>query len=98
MMLAAVVEGVDGDLMNLGNGDEISIAELATTLLGLMGNPIEAQLGALPERPVEVPRMFCDPSRARRLLGWTSSRSLRDGLLDTIDWYRAQRIRGAEPS
>lgn len=98
MLLAAVVEGVEGDLMNLGNGDEISIAELATTLLGLMGNPIEAQLGALPERPVEVPRMFCDPSRARRLLGWTSSRSLRDGLLDTIDWYRAQRIRSAEPS
>lgn len=98
MMLAAVVEGVEGDLMNVGNGHEISIAELATTILELMGNPIEAQLGALPERPVEVPRMFCDPSRARRLLGWRPSRPLRDGLSDTIDWYRAQRTRSAGPS
>lgn len=95
-LLAAVVPGIEGGLFNLGCEQEVSIAELATTILALLDDPVEAELGALPERPIEIPRMFCDATRAREQLGWAPRRSLRDGLADTILWYRAELARDPE--
>ena len=85
-----VVEGIEGELFNLGCGEEISMRDLATTILDLMGNPIEPQFGALPERPTEIWRMYCDSSRARERLGWEPHHSLRDGLEKTVRWYEAE--------
>lgn len=87
LLLAGVVDGIDGEILNLGGGEETSVADLAETVLDLMGNPIVAQLGALPERPVEVERMFGDASKAETLLGWKPDFTLREGLASTIDWY-----------
>ena len=89
-LLAGVVADIEGALLNLGCGQEVSIAELARTILDLMGDPVEAQLGALADRPIEIWRMYCDSTRARDLLGWTPRHSLRDGLTKTIDWYREE--------
>jgi nucleoside-diphosphate-sugar epimerase len=88
--VAAGTRGVPGRLYNLGCGQEVSMADLATTLLDLMGNPITAELGALPDRPTEIWRMHADATRARDELGWTPQVSLEDGLRRTIEWYRAE--------
>ena len=86
-VLAATTAGVEGEIMNLGCGEEISMRDVATMILDIMGNPIEARFGALPERPTEIMRMYCDSSKARTLLGWAPTHSLRDGLAKTIEWY-----------
>lgn len=91
LLLAAVADGVDGQVVNLGCGEETSIADVATSVLELMGDPIVARLGALPDRPGEIARLYCDPSKARALLGWSPARSLRDGLAETIEWYSSRR-------
>jgi dTDP-glucose 4,6-dehydratase len=96
IVLAGVVEGIDGELINIGCGTEVSIAELARTILTLMGDPIEPRLGALPDRANEIWRMFCDNTRARELLGWEPAHDLRSGLEKTIAWYRAEAA--ANPS
>jgi nucleoside-diphosphate-sugar epimerase len=90
---AATTDGVVGEVINLGCGQEISMRELAVTLLRLLGDPITPQFGALPERPTEIPRMWSDASKARELLGWTSQVSLEEGLQRTIDWYAAELSR-----
>jgi nucleoside-diphosphate-sugar epimerase len=87
---AGTVEGIDGQLFNLGCGEEISMRDLATEILNLLDNPIEPKFGALPERPTEIPRMFCDNTRAREVLGWTPRHTLQEGLQETIAWYRAE--------
>ncbi|MEY2430582.1 MAG: hypothetical protein QOC92_307 [Acidimicrobiaceae bacterium] len=87
---AGTVEGIDGQLFNLGCGEEISMRDLATEILDLLDNPIEPKFGALPERPTEIPRMFCDNTRAREVLGWTPRHTLQEGLQETIAWYRAE--------
>ena len=87
---AGTVEGIEGDLFNLGGGPEVSMAELATTILDLMGNPIDAGIGLLPDRPTEIWEMRSDSSKATEVLGLPPARSLRDGLEATIDWYRAE--------
>jgi nucleoside-diphosphate-sugar epimerase len=91
---ALEAEGVEGEVVNLGGGAETSIADLARTILRLMGDPIEADIGALPHRPTEIWRMCADASKAAQLLGWSSAVSLEDGLAATIDWYRHQLERG----
>jgi nucleoside-diphosphate-sugar epimerase len=87
---AATSDGVEGEIINLGCGEEISMRDVATTILDVMGNPIEARFGALPERPTEIMRMYCDSTKARTMLGWAPQHSLRDGLAKTIEWYRAE--------
>jgi len=69
------------------------MADLATTLLRLMGDPITAQLGALPDRPTEIWRMHADASRSRDELGWVPRISLEEGLRRTVDWYRNELTR-----
>lgn len=85
---AATADGVVGEVVNLGCGQEISMRELATTLLRLMGDPIAPEFGALPERPTEIRRMRADAGKARALLGWQSQVPLEEGLQRTVDWYR----------
>lgn len=83
----ATTEGIDGELFNLGGGDEVSMRDLATRILGLMGNPVEPEFGAMPERPTEIMRMYCDNSKVRERVGWQPSTSLDDGLAKTIEWF-----------
>ena len=77
-----------GEVVNLGCGEDIAIRDLVLKVLEMMGNPIEVEIGALPQRPTEIWSMYCDNEKARRLLGWAPRHSLDDGLAATIDWYR----------
>lgn len=81
---------VAGQVINLGCGQDIAIRDLTRQVLDLMGNPIEARIGALPHRPTEIWSMYCDNTRARELLGWHPAHTLEEGLSATIDWYRAE--------
>jgi UDP-glucose 4-epimerase len=86
-MLAATVEGIEGDVFNIGGGEEVSMRNLAETILGLMGNPIIPEFGALPNRPTEIWSMRADVSKAQTRLGLPPARPLTDGLEETIGWY-----------
>ena len=87
---AATVPGIEGEVFNIGGGEEISMRELAQTILDLMGNPIEAEFGALPDRPTEIWSMRSDVTKARETLGLPPARPLREGLEQTIGWYRRE--------
>jgi nucleoside-diphosphate-sugar epimerase len=82
--------GIEGEVINVSRGEEVSIRELALTVLDLMGNPVQGLFGALENRPNEIWRMFGDTTKASQLLGWTPTTSLTEGLTKTIEWYRAQ--------
>jgi nucleoside-diphosphate-sugar epimerase len=94
MVHVATADGIDGELFNLGCGHEVSMREIATMILSQLGNPIEPEFGALPERPIEIPRMHADVSKAAERLGWRSATSLADGLAATIEFYRAALASG----
>jgi len=82
--------GIEGQLFNLGCGEDVAIRDVVTMILDLMDNPIDPDIGALPDRPNEIWRMYCDNTRAREQLGWAPKHSLREGLEKTIEWYRAE--------
>ena len=90
LVRAALTPGIEGQLFNLGCAEDVSIRELTTTILDLMGNPVRAHFGALEDRPTEIWTMRSDNTRAREILGWKPQHSLQAGLEKTIAWYRAQ--------
>jgi UDP-glucose 4-epimerase len=82
-------------VFNLGGGEEVTIRDLVTQILNLLGDPVEPQFGALPERPNEIMRMYCDSSKLRARVDWEPKHTLRDGLAKTIAWYEAELGRDA---
>jgi nucleoside-diphosphate-sugar epimerase len=89
MARALIVPGIDGEVINVGRAEEVSIREVAQTVLDLLGNPIEPEFGALDYRPTEIWRMVGDGAKARTLLEWQPSVSLEEGVRRTIEWYQA---------
>jgi dTDP-glucose 4,6-dehydratase len=83
----AETEGIDGEIVNLGTGQETSVGDLASTIGRLMGKRLETVFDATRIRPKnsEVQRLLADASRARAL-GWTPAVSLEAGLSRTIQW------------
>ena len=87
-VLAACCEGLAGQIINVGNGMEYQIRDIAEKIVQQMGNPISLLIGALPKREGEAVRFFCNNTKARRLLGWTPKVDLNEGLEKTIRWYK----------
>jgi GDP-L-fucose synthase len=79
----------DSDPVNLGAGMEISIRELAEKIAALCG--FKGTLAWDPSKPDGQPRRSLDVSRAKKLLGWSATTGLDEGLKRTIAWYRARR-------
>jgi nucleoside-diphosphate-sugar epimerase len=90
LVRASLTPGIEGELFNLGCAEDVSIRDLTTAILDLMGNPVRAHFGALPDRPTEIWTMRSDNTRAREILGWKPQHSLHAGLEKTISWYRSQ--------
>jgi dTDP-glucose 4,6-dehydratase len=75
------------DPVNIGNPEEITILQLAETILDLTGSSSEIQLLPRPEDDPMVRRP--DITRATELLGWQPEIGLTDGLSRTLDHFRS---------
>jgi dTDP-glucose 4,6-dehydratase len=85
---AGTVPNIEGKTINLGTGREISIGDLAQTIIGMIGREVRLLYDAARKRPdaSEVDRLRADATLARSVLGWEPKVSLEDGLAKTIEW------------
>ena len=72
------------EIINLGTGSDISIAEFASLLAETVGYRGDIRFDT--SRPDGAPRKLLDVSKARAL-GWSASIELRDGLRMYYEWY-----------
>ncbi len=80
--------GLDGEVINIGPDEEtVSINELARILAELLDFDLEPIHVA--SRPREVKDARCSADKARRLLGYQTTVTLREGLQSIVDWIRA---------
>lgn len=79
--------------INVGSGEEISVADLARLVADIVGFTGEIVFDAA--KPEGMPRKLLDSSRLRAL-GWQPSIRLADGIGEVYQWYRSHRdeIRG----
>ncbi|MGZ7015325.1 MAG: NAD-dependent epimerase, partial [Acidimicrobiales bacterium] len=89
-VLAAATPHV-GEVFNVASGNSTSLAELAAALTRVMGKPELVPVHG-PERATNgVRSRLADITKARDLLGFTTSLDLEAGLQGLVDWWRAER-------
>lgn len=76
------------DPVNLGTDEEVTIEDLARTILRLAGS--KARLRFDPSKPSGQPRRNCDTAKAKAKAGFVAQVSLEDGLRRSVDWYRGR--------
>ena len=92
--LVLATERYDGaEPVNLGSGEEWSIANLATMIADTVG--YRGRVVWDTTRPNGQPRRCLDVRRAEECFGFRSSVDLRKGIERTVAWYRRQRAQGA---
>jgi GDP-L-fucose synthase len=85
--IVAALERFDGpEPVNLGSGEEISIAALAKLVAQATGFQGEIRFDS--SKPDGQPRRKLDTSRAEKLFGWRATTDFPSGLRATVDWYR----------
>jgi GDP-L-fucose synthase len=81
-----LMENYDSEeIINVGAGKDISIAELAGMIRGIVG--YNGEIVFDPSRPDGTPRKLLDVSRLHAL-GWRPRIALREGIEKTYEWYR----------
>lgn len=75
------------EIINLGNHQTVSLAEMIRGLEDVLGVP--ARLERLPEQPGDVPQTWADVSKAARLLGYRPQTDFRTGLREFAAWLRS---------
>jgi len=83
-----LMEADTNDPVNIGNPHEVTIEEIARTIIRLVGSSSKLVYRPL---PVDDPKQRRpDITRARTLLGWEPKVSLEEGLLKTVDYFKAK--------
>ena len=77
-----------GQVVNIGSGREVSIADLVSTIQTMLGKniPVVREDERVRPEPSEVERLCADSTRAQEIFGWHPRYSLEEGLTKTIDW------------
>jgi UDP-glucose 4-epimerase len=91
ILLAGTTDAAVGETVNLGQGSEISINDLADMVRRVLRKP-EAKTEYADPRPGDVLRLYADIGKARSLLGYAPTVSMIDGLTRLKTWYEAQGI------
>ncbi len=76
------------DPVNIGNPHEMTIEEIARTIIRIAGSRSRIVYRPLPEDDPKVRKP--DITRARTLLGWEPKVPLEEGLLKTLDYFRTK--------
>jgi GDP-L-fucose synthase len=85
--IVMATQSYDGaEPVNLGTNQEVAIKELVETICELM--EFEGEIVWETDKPNGQPRRCLDTTRAREYFGFEAEVDFREGLKNTIDWYR----------
>ena len=82
--------GRPGEIYNVCSGRDVSIREIADSLLTLAGTTLAFEIDPSLVRPVEVPVLRGDPTRLVDATGWKPEVPLDQTLADVLGYWRRQ--------
>ncbi|SEN65615.1 dTDP-glucose 4,6-dehydratase [Paenibacillus sp. OV219] len=80
---------VDGEIVNAGLGRDITINDLAKTIVGDESRIVHVE-HIHPQS--EIQKLLCNSDKANRLLDWTPTVSLEEGIQLTEEWIRTTNL------
>jgi dTDP-glucose 4,6-dehydratase len=83
-----LAESSTNDPVNIGNPHEMTIEEIARTIIRMTGSTSKLVYRPLPEDDPKVRQP--DITRARTLLGWEPKVGLEEGLTRTLEYFRGK--------
>jgi dTDP-glucose 4,6-dehydratase len=81
------IEGNEGEVFNVGSGDEKSVLDIASMILSILGKSDDL-LEHVQDRPGHVLRHAVDPSKLKAALGWAPKQTFASAMNKTVEWYR----------
>ncbi|HYI11912.1 MAG TPA: NAD-dependent epimerase/dehydratase family protein [Thermoanaerobaculia bacterium] len=85
-LLLALSDAADGEIINIGSASAVTVSQLTDWML---------EVAASSQEPVHAPadwtagtHRVCDNGKAARLLGWTPSVPMREGLAGVYAWMK----------
>ncbi len=79
-----------GAIFNVGSGVQTTLADVVGEIRSLLSIAAEPQWGTMPDRIWDTSVWQSNPGKIRRILGWTPQVSLREGLQQTIEWFKSR--------
>ena len=77
------------EIFNLGSGIGTSVLEMIETMKEVSGQEIPLKYG--PRRVGDLPIVYCNPSKANRLLKWKTKRTIHDMCRDLWNYFTISR-------
>jgi UDP-glucose 4-epimerase len=92
LMLAATTPDANGEVVNLGHSDALSLLDIARHVAAAAGTGVEVELVPWPadHARIDIGSFRGDFAKAKRLLGWEPDTSFADGVERTIAFYRTR--------
>lgn len=78
-----------GEEINIATQEEISVGDMAKTLIGMIRPGAKVVVDQERVRPAksEVERLLGSNEKIKRLTGWSPQHSFEEGLRETVDWF-----------
>lgn len=88
MLALALCQAAEGEVVNIGSGEEWSISRTVELLCEIVGRSVEVASEEARIRPEksEVNRLLADNRKIAALTGWHSEIPFREGLARTVEW------------
>jgi UDP-glucose 4-epimerase len=87
-LLAAASDAANGEIFNLGGDCIVSLKELAEMVVEISGGHYATRGYPAERKRIDIGDYYADFGRIRQALGWEPRTALRDGLRQTIEFYR----------
>jgi UDP-glucose-4-epimerase GalE len=89
LALESLSAGEESAVLNLGTGEGSSVREVVAAVEQVIGKRLPHSIAA--RRPGDPAILLADPSRAQERLGWKASRSLRDMIASSWNFFQNQQ-------
>jgi NAD dependent epimerase/dehydratase len=90
LIMISEAEQTNGEVFNIGSNTEVSIGEIFQIIAEIMGSDSRLVIKEERLRPAssEIYRLVCDNSKLRNLTGYKQDYDLRQGITETINWFK----------
>lgn len=88
----SLLNATETGAFNVGSSEPMRIADLVVAIADLLDARERLRLGAIPTAADDPPRLIADDHRLRSV-GWKPTVAMRQGLCETIAWWRAEMHR-----
>jgi dTDP-glucose 4,6-dehydratase len=89
--IKVLFNGTPGEIYNIGSGEEISNIDMARIILRGLEKPEEAII-KVSDRLGHDKRYALDSTKIKKDLKWSCDYCLKEGILETIKWYRENQL------